>query len=208
MKFEVSFPVLAMLLLIAGLMIIPFSFDSVFAEKTILDDSTGGDCTTFGTWDPVTKTCTLTNNVSDGIVIGSNNIILDGAGFSVLGPGGASENYGILMNVRTGVTIKNVKVDNFYIGIQLRDSFSNTISDNIVQNIRFEGIRLDSFSHNNLISSNQVTQNQGHGITASNSDNNEIRGNTVTENKVGISVFASSGGKIIDNVVSALFSGL
>jgi len=75
-KFEVSFPVLTMLLLIAGLMIIPFSFDSVFAEKTIFDDSTGGDCSLIGTWDSGTKTCTLSGDLSEGIIIGNNGEVV------------------------------------------------------------------------------------------------------------------------------------
>ena len=42
---------------------------SVFAEISITDDSTGGDCTTIGTWDSASKTCTLTSDVLDNIEI-------------------------------------------------------------------------------------------------------------------------------------------
>ena len=52
------------------------SIDDVFAEKTIFDDSTGGGCTTIGTWDVGTKTCTLSSDLSEGIVIGSHSITL------------------------------------------------------------------------------------------------------------------------------------
>ena len=51
---------------------------SIFAEISITDDSTGGDCTTIGTWDSASKTCTLTSDISDSIVINSDGIILDG----------------------------------------------------------------------------------------------------------------------------------
>ena len=171
------------------------SINEAFAEKIILDDSTGGDCSSIGTWDTGTKTCTLSGDLSEGIVIGSNGITLDGNGFSLMGPGGDFENYGILMNVRTGVVIKNVIVDNFYVGIQLNDSFGNTISDNVVQNIRFEGIDLRSFSENNVIKNNDIHQNGGGGI-AINSDSNVVQDNTITGNRVGI----FSGGK--DNTIT------
>jgi uncharacterized protein (UPF0333 family) len=35
---------------------------------TISNDSTGGDCSTIGTWNSATKTCTLTSNLTEGIM--------------------------------------------------------------------------------------------------------------------------------------------
>jgi len=72
-------------LIIFGIAIIAsFSVNDVFAEKTISDDATGGDCSSIGTWDAGTKTCTLSGDLSEGIVIGSNSITLDGNGFKFL----------------------------------------------------------------------------------------------------------------------------
>jgi len=188
------------ILVLVAIFLIPLFTISAFAEKTISDDSTGGDCTTFGTWDSGTKTCTLSTDLSEGIVIGSSGITLDGNGFKLFGPGGDSENYGILLQVKKDVTIKDVTVDNFYIGIQLRDSFENTITKNTVKNIRFEGIDLESFSYGNLISENTVTDNGGHGITIGSPDN-IVENNFVHRNKVGISDFGSSGNIIRENDV-------
>ena len=94
------------------------SINDAFAFKTISDDSTGGDCSTMGTWDSATKTCTLTSDLSDGIVITSNGITLDGNGTTISGtymltydPNSAIK--GILLDHTTGLTIKNTLVKNF-----------------------------------------------------------------------------------------------
>ena len=55
---------------------------SISSQYTISDDATGGDCTTIGTWNSGTKTCTLTGNLTvdskHGIEIHSDGITLDG----------------------------------------------------------------------------------------------------------------------------------
>ncbi len=50
----------------------------VLGTKYIIDDATGGDATSIGTWDWPTKTCTLTTNVTESIQINSDGITLDG----------------------------------------------------------------------------------------------------------------------------------
>ena len=55
------------------------------AEWHIQDNATGGDCSSIGTWDAQTKTCTLTQDLSQGIIIDSDNITLDGNGRTVTG---------------------------------------------------------------------------------------------------------------------------
>ena len=64
-----------------GLMI-PNAF-SANPEITITNDSTGGDCTTIGTWNSNTRTCTLTSDVSTPIVITGCGMTLDGNGHTV-----------------------------------------------------------------------------------------------------------------------------
>jgi len=82
------------------------------STKFISDDTTGGDCTTIGTWNNTTKTCTLTQDVFETIQIDSDNITLDGASFSVTG---SETGNGIYLPYRSGVTLKimdNVIMDN------------------------------------------------------------------------------------------------
>src|SRR3989344_2946306 len=77
----------------------------------ITDDATGGNCTTIGTWNSVSRTCTLTANlINETIQIDSNNMVLDCNGFSIIGYdmtgfGGYSIPMAIYLPIRSGVTV-------------------------------------------------------------------------------------------------------
>ena len=62
-----------------GILIIP----NAFAEITITDDATGGDCASIGTWDSASRTCTFTSDVSEQVTVGANYITLDGNGHTL-----------------------------------------------------------------------------------------------------------------------------
>ena len=95
-------------------------------------DDTGGDCDAIGIWELGTMTCTLTQDVSETIVIGSDGVTLDGDGYLVHGAGMGD---GIFLLNNTGVTIKSVKVENFTIGIYLYNSSGNQIyQNNFIEN--------------------------------------------------------------------------
>ncbi len=49
------------------------------AEYHIKDNAVGGDCPLIGTWDTPTKTCTLTQNISNYVYIDNDDITVDGA---------------------------------------------------------------------------------------------------------------------------------
>ena len=70
------------LIAIVAVAMIGMMVPSAFAY-TITDDATGGDCSTIGTWDSASKTCTLTTDVLGNIVINSDDIILDGDGHTL-----------------------------------------------------------------------------------------------------------------------------
>jgi len=199
-KFEVSFPVLAMLLLIAGLTIIPFSFDSVFAEKTIFDDSTGGDCTTFGTWDSGTKTCTLTDDLSEGITIRDNYITIDGNGHSISGsiPG----EIGILVEIRLDITIKNLIIQSFSKGIKIDNSINIVMQDNTILNNGSWGVRVSS-SDKITFTKNTVTNN-GRGFSTTETQNILVS-NNIFSNNIGYSAIGIGDGDghiISDNTIT------
>ena len=100
-----------------------FSINDAFAVKTISDDSTGGDCSIIGTWDSATSTCTLSSDITDGVVIGTNYIILDGNGHTISGQ------VGIIIDSKFDVTVKNSNVQN---GINIRNSKDITITKNTI----------------------------------------------------------------------------
>ncbi|MDO8514860.1 MAG: hypothetical protein Q7S50_04950 [bacterium] len=60
-------------------------------EWHIQDNATGGDCASIGTWDAPAKTCTLTQDLNQGIIIDNDNVTLDGSGRMVIGSGVGSD---------------------------------------------------------------------------------------------------------------------
>jgi parallel beta-helix repeat protein len=95
---------------------VPHSIRVQPGESTVIisDDGasgTGYQCTLVGTWDATTKTCTLTQDVNDSIVIhdpyGTNvGVTLDGAGFQVNLPP-----WGWVRLTGTGHTVKNLTIN-------------------------------------------------------------------------------------------------
>jgi len=136
-------------------------------------------------------TYTLTGNITsdvDGIIIERDNIIVDGAGYTVQGAG-AHEYKGISLSGRSNVTIKSMKIEAFDCGIFLYHSSGSTISKNNVTN-NSRGISFGS-SDNNSICGNNIANNWD-GIYLGSSSNNSVIGNTVTNNGYGITLEYSS----------------
>ena len=86
--------------------------------------------TSIGTWDIVNRIYTLTTDVHDdawvglAIKIDEDNLTLDGAGHTVKGPGGG----GIRLTGRTGVTVRDLTVEDFGFGIVLSKYDSNPLT--------------------------------------------------------------------------------
>jgi len=83
-----------------------------------------------GIWDPETRTATLDKDLTETIQIDSNNITLDGNGHTIANGGGI----GIYLPERSGVTIKNLIVNNFSTGIYFYSSSNNNLTGNTISN--------------------------------------------------------------------------
>jgi parallel beta-helix repeat protein len=142
----------------------------------------------------------LTGNIiNTSIIVERDNIIIDGASYTVQGTG-AMNSIGIYLAYRNNVTIKNVQVRSFFDGIQLFQSSHCTITNcNITENGN-SGIRLPESSNNN-ITGNIVTNNNHTGIQLYKSSNNLLTENYVANNRnYGID-FAQSSNNILRNNV-------
>lgn len=136
---------------------------------------------------------TLTRNVEGTITLMNDSIIFDGAGFTLRGDG---DSIGIAVYDKTAVTIKNVKVENFQIGILLGhyspDAFlwydpnpnrptNCTINDCILSN-NTKGIFISGGIKCRIIS-NQILNNV-YGIDFFGSENifrnNQMENNTIS----------------------------
>ncbi|MCW1310130.1 MAG: NosD domain-containing protein, partial [Candidatus Nanoarchaeia archaeon] len=114
----------------------------------------------YGIWDEGTRTCVLTQNLTESVEITTSSITFDCNLFSIIGDG---TGYGIYLNSKTNVEIKNCTITNFS-----------------------EGIFLDYSSDNNFIHNNSIFKNEWLGIDVLGSSNNRIKENTIFENLDGI----------------------
>jgi parallel beta-helix repeat protein len=186
----------------------------------IRDDATGGDCQLIGTWGPSTKVCTLTTNVNGTIQIDNDNLILDGNGYTITGSGSGQ---GVYLASRTGVTVRNLTIENFYDGILLDLSNSNTLIGNTISNSNHAGIYLQRsnsnelienaasstyggsgiwlwLSRSNLVSDNTTSSNRDFGVFVDRySDNNSLIGNNTSDDLIGIRLAYGSRGNTISN---------
>ncbi|MFH0864321.1 MAG: NosD domain-containing protein [Candidatus Gottesmanbacteria bacterium] len=102
----------------------------------------------------------LNEDVNGMVIIGENNIILDCNGHKI---SGTSTGPGIILQEqKTGVTIKNCEINNFFIGIDLEESSGNNFLNNkIIDN--YYGI-LSDCSSDNVFSDNLLQDNHEIGI--------------------------------------------
>jgi len=202
----------------------------VYAQNTVYiraDGSVEPETAPISTLDNVTYT--LTGNISEPIVIERNNIIFDGAGYTVDGSGVGR---GLDLNSVQNVTIKSARIEGFYYGVQLNFSSQITVtesnitmnsydgvrivqssksnfSQNRISNNGNDGLKLLNSSSNNIIAENTITLNNDDGIQLSDSPQNTISGNTISQNKdIGIYVLNSSTTIVIGNTVTNNRHGL
>jgi len=128
-------------------------------------------------------TYTFADNISDSIIVERDNIVVDGAGYTLQGTG-AYESKGISLSGRENVTVRNTQIQTSWYGIWLSYASNNSIVGNSITENNGHGIMLE-YSSNNTISWNNITANQ-EGIRLYRSSNNLLHGNTVKNNGDGI----------------------
>jgi len=150
---------------------------------------------------------TFTDNINDSIVVERNNIIVDGASYTLQGTG-AWLSKGITLSGRNNVTIKSMTIKAFCDGIYLMYSSNNSIAGNNITS-SWEGIFIDYYSSNNSIIRNNVTNSTNNGIGIHNySSNNSIIENNVTNNWYGFGVGLSSNNSIHGNNITNNHGGI
>ena len=167
----------------------------------------------------------LTGNIIDSITVQRDNIVLEGAGYTVQAK--ADNLVGINIGERSNVTVRNVKIQGFLgragilvdgsnkcvisqnnlagnlIGVEISGmSSNNRIVENNLQN-NSEGIELESAvaGSDNIISGNDVANNNV-GITISFFTNTNVFGNTLTGNKYGFFVGGGAGTIFSNNTLN------
>jgi len=127
------------------------------------------------------------DNVS--IILNSSNILLDCDSASLNGTGAG---YGIHIENKNNVTIKNCNVMHYKYGIYSEYSEGSQITDNNISINIVSGIRLE-YSGNSRIINNSLSLNTVRGIFLYNSSGNTFENNTVNNNgNIGIYVLDNS----------------
>ncbi|MEM2678501.1 MAG: right-handed parallel beta-helix repeat-containing protein, partial [Thermofilaceae archaeon] len=151
-------------------------------------------------------TYTLTDDIKttgNGIVVERDNIILDGNGHTITGPGSAR---GILLEYRKNVTIRNFKIEKFDIGIHLSVSNGSAVTGNTISNNRY-GIDLYR-SSGNTVTGNTISNNNNYGIDLDRSSGNTVTGNTISNNRYGIFLSYSNGSAVTGNTITNNYYGI
>lgn len=142
---------------------------------------------------------TFTHDIYETIVVCADNIVIDGNGYTLQGPG---YGYGFYLFGRSGVTIRNVVINGWTFAISLIDGcVGNTLSMNhMVDNWYAVVLRLHCDS--NTISMNTITGSYyGIHLYGYCSDNT-ISGNTISNNLYGIELWMySTGCTIYHNII-------
>ncbi|MDG6221817.1 MAG: NosD domain-containing protein [Candidatus Bathyarchaeota archaeon] len=205
------FGILVLLLLNSCLFSVLPSVNSVESEQSIIIKSDGSITGTDkiehdGDYYYLTDDINVSNftlGIFAGITVQRDNIILDGKGFSI--QNNASFSSGIDLSGRSNVTLQNLNIIGFCIGLYMFDGTSNNI---IVENTiigpsdqSFQiGIWLQGSTNDKLIN-NTVKGYNEFGVYLYLTSNCYISGNVVTDNKIGISVEYSTGNIFRDNQI-------
>ena len=164
---------------------LPFDIQTVKAVELIYiraDGSIEPTNANITTSDSVTYT--FTGNNYERFIIERNNIVVDGSGYTLEGPG---YGYGISLHGIGNVTVKDLEIKEFNNGINLYNSSNNKFYENNITNNNNHGFYIYQ-SSNNIISGNRVTNNGGYSYTGqtsiyvSDSFNNTISLNNITDN--------------------------
>jgi len=189
------------LMILVGILSVPFNVQRAKASGTVYvraDGSIDPPDSPITTLDNMTYTLigNITSSV-DGVVVERDNIVVDGAGYTIQGTDGEA---GIYLSCRSNVTIENISIRGFDSGVNLTSSFSNSIVENEIAENGF-GITLYN-SSSNTIAENNMIGNYHLGIDLSESSDNNLSRNNMVSNDYVFRLFFSSRNSICRNNIT------
>jgi len=165
---------------------------------------------------------TFTDNIfNQSIIVERDNIVVDGAGYTLQGTGAISwpSRVGMTLHRRSNVTVKNIEIKVFFNGIVFDNCSNNIIygsritnnilgidlsgSDNIISgnNLTNNNDSISLSGSDNIISGNKITANNRYSIWLLDSSDNIVSGNNLTNNNLGIWLDDSSSNRIQGNKI-------
>ncbi|MDI7275472.1 MAG: NosD domain-containing protein, partial [Anaerolineae bacterium] len=165
---------------------------------------TGWSDPSVGTWDAETRIGTLTVDLSRAIQIVANNLTLDGGGHTLTGSGTGD---GVVINGRSGVTVRNLTVRSFSRGIYVAYSSGIVLTGNTAT-ANGHGIYLNTDATSVQVTGNTASSNN-YGIFVISGSGNLLQGNTTDNNKYhGIHVERCGSQTITGNTASGNEDGI
>jgi parallel beta-helix repeat protein len=167
-------------LLLISMLTMMFNIQPVKASGTIYiraDGSVEPSTANITSTDNVTYT--FISNIYDEIVVERDNIVVDGAGFTLQGTGSG---VGIRLDCKSNVTIQNTHITDFDDGVVIGSSSNNTLSGNTITNSQWDGVFIFGSSYNNTLYGNNISNNKQFGVSVSWSSNNTFSGNVINDN--------------------------
>ncbi len=160
------------------------------STKFISDNATGGDCTTIGNWNSITKTCTLTGNVNQTIQIDTDGITLNGNGHTIAG---MNTGFGVYIYRKSNITVESTIITGFSSGVYATCCDHNKFVNNTFSNNAF-GVHNDRAANTTIANNTFSTNNRGiysyMSPDASAASNNIINSNRISGSRVaGIHLF-------------------
>ena len=167
----------------------------------------------------------LTSNVASNnetaLEVQKNNVVVDGAGYRLQGPGtqrsltdALTGGIGIDISSANNVTVENFLITHALVGIEFENSTNSQLIQNKITTYSYENA-IDVFnSSNNIISNNNIVSYanldgcQNNGIDLTNSFNNTVSKNNVTGSWIGISLGNTNCSVVSGNSVTQSCTGI
>ncbi len=170
-------PLLA--LLFSSMLAGTFHIEPVKASGTIYiraDGSIDPPTAPISTVDNVTYI--FIDNINDSVVVERDSIIIDGNSSTLQGDG---TGVGLGLEGRRGITVKKITIINFSVGIYMYSEYSYygvcTIRDNTILNCNWAGIEVVGYNNNNI--RGNIVTNTPYGIYLSGCDGNIVSNNYI-----------------------------
>ncbi len=147
----------------------------------------------------------LVDNIDDSIIVERDSIVIDGAGFTLSANGG----YGVKLDYRHNVTVRNLIVKDTYRAIDLTFAGDNIIVGNTI--INSERAIYFWFSWRNNVTGNTISKAtyafDFYISPNSWSQRNVVSGNTVLDSAMGINLMESNN-TFSDNIINSSILGV
>jgi len=195
-------------LLLVGTLVLAFNIQPVRAIGTIYIRPDGSVDPTTAPIQRDGEIYTLTGNIiidvgeTNGLVVQRENIVVDGAHYFIGSDSLSGSGAGVVVHEIDNVTIKNVRSNAWVYGILLHGASDNSIIGNEIT-WNTIGINIRYSSNSNRIIGNKITDYNGDGIRLSFScSDNIISENNITNNDYGVNLLECSNNIICKNDIT------